>query len=185
HVPSGLSPAYRLAGESLRRRSQVWPHDQSSKKQLLRRAQLAKPPLFPVLPSGRGFGFPKRQSVCGRHQPRELLRCIHLVSSTTSNCDRRVPRAGAVRRLRSRGGCEHALPRLADFPGPEFQRRADRILTRSERAFRGWLVVLIVVFLCLYPGFVERLIAVIPLSLFMLSLKDQVRICYESGQSSV
>jgi hypothetical protein len=30
------------------------------------------------------------------------------------------------------------------------------------------------VFLCLYPVFVKRLIAVIPLSLFMLSLKDHV-----------
>src|SRR6185369_7151130 len=139
----------------------------------------------PVPPSARGSAFPVWRSVCERHQPRELPQCTRQVSSTTSNCDRHVPRAGAVLPLPFRDACERALLRLADFRGPEFQRRADRILTRSGRAFRGWLVVLIVVFLCLYPGFVERLIAVLPLSLFMLSLKDQVRICYESGQSSV
>jgi hypothetical protein len=35
----------------------------------------------------------------------------------------------------------------------------------------------------LYPVFVERLIAAIPLSLFMLSLKEQGQSLYESAQS--
>jgi hypothetical protein len=37
----------------------------------------------------------------------------------------------------------------------------------------------------LYRGFVERLTAAIPLSLFIFSLKEQARRFYESGQSSI
>src|SRR4029078_5577977 len=95
------------------------------------------------------------------------LRYIRLFFLTTPNFDRPVLPAAVVRRLQSPDACERAVLRRDDFRGREFQRRADRILTRSRRAFAGWLLVLLVVFLCLYPDFVERLIAVIPLSLFM------------------
>src|SRR6266498_276964 len=153
-------------------------------KRSLLHVRWGKPPPVRALPSVQESEFPARQFACGLHQPRGWRQCTRPASSTTSNCVRRVQLAHAAPQLLFRVAYAYVWLHLCEFPGPEFQRRADRILTRSERAFRVSLLILLVVFLCLYPGFVERLIAAIPLSLFILSLKDQVRIWYESWRSS-
>src|SRR5207248_10597017 len=129
-----------------------------------------------VLPSAPVSGFPAWKFVSVRRQPREWLQCTHLVSLRTSSCVRHVQPARAARQPPFPDAYARVWLRLGEFRGPEFQRRADRILTRSRRAFWVSLLVPLVVFLCLYPGFVERLIAAIPLSLFIFSLKEQVAI---------
>src|SRR5216683_6433576 len=136
-----------------------------------------------MLPSVRALASQAQKSVYALHRLRESQRCIRPVSLTTSNCVRRVRRARVVPQSRFPGGSACAGLRRGWFPTPEFQRRADRILLRSQRAFWVSLPVLLVVFLCLYPVFVERLISAIPLSLFMLSLKEQGQSLYESAQS--
>src|SRR6266550_2473229 len=137
-----------------------------------------------MLPSVRAPWSQAQKSVFVRRRPRESRLCIHPVFLTTSSFARHVRLARVVPQSRFQGGSAYAGLLRGLFPGPEFQRRADRILLRSQRAFWVSLPVLLVVFLCLYPVFVERLIAAIPLSLFMLSLKEQGQSLYESTQSS-
>src|SRR6266550_8808902 len=135
-------------------------------------------------PSARALAFQKQKSVFVLRPPRVSRQCTRLVFLTTSDCVRRVRRAHVARQSLFQDVSAHAGPRRGLFPVPEFQRRADRILLRSQRAFWVSLPVLLVVFLCLYPVFVERLIAAIPLSLFMLSLKERGQSLYESTRSS-
>src|SRR6267143_5849012 len=137
-----------------------------------------------MLPSVRARASQVKKSVCVLRRLRESQRYIRPVFLKTSNCVRRVRRARVVPQSQFPGGSACAGLRRGLFPAPEFQRRADRILLRSQRAFWVSLPVLLVVFLCLYPVFVERLIAAIPLSLFMLSLKEQGQSLYESARSS-
>src|ERR1700720_626964 len=129
-------------------------------------------------PSVRGSASRALRSVCEPRRLRVWPRCIHPVFLKTSGCDQPARRASAVPLSPSPAEHARAAHRRAAFPPPEYQKRADRTLSRSQRASGVWLLSLFVVFLGLCPGSAKRLIAAIPLSLFTFSSKDQGQ-CFE------
>src|SRR5258706_15600260 len=109
------------------------------------------------------------RSVCGRRRLRESRPCIRPASWRPSDFDRHARFVASARKFLFPPGLVREKPCRAFLPGREFQRRADRTLFRSRRAFGECFLFRLVAFLYSNLHFAKLLTALTPLSLFIYS----------------